>query len=270
MSHTLSATTRRTGLGLATLSLAALALSAAHPAAAGSFGTTITANGASFTPGAGAISQLNSSGSLNGGRDYTDNSTPGQTFTTGSNSLGYLLNSLTLKGGGDAGGGYESGNFVVDISSVSGTTLTNLGTFTASALPLAGKASDFFTLDLSAASLTLASGTQYAYDIYGTAGYYGLARSPDNANPETYAGGSAFQGNQGSKTAPTSFTPFNGDQNVFGGNPSYDRTFSVGLTANEASAAPEASQVAVMGLALLGMAGLLIKAHKRKAGAAAN
>ena len=260
--------TRRTHLGVTTLVLAALALSAAHPAAAASIGTIITDNGATFTPGAGAISQLDFSGGLDGGRDYTDNNTPGQTFTTGSNSLGYLLSSLTLKGGNSFGNGYENGSFVVDISSVSGTTLMNLGTFTALAAPLNGKESDFFTIDLSAANLTLASGKQYAYDIYSTDGYFGLSRSPDNPNPDAYAGGSAFQGNQGSRTAPTSFIPFNGDQSFFNGNPSYDRTFSVGLSANGASAAPEASQVAVLCLVLLGVAGLTLKAHKRKVGAA--
>jgi len=260
MSHTLSALTRRTGL--ATLSLAVLALSAAHPAAAASFGTTITANGATFTPGASDISQLDFSGGLNGGRDYTDNPTPGQTFITGSNSLGYLLNSLTLKGGGNAGG-FGGGNFVVDISSVSGTTLTNLGTFTAPAAPLTGKDFDFFTINLSAANLTLASATQYAYDIYGTAGYFGLARSPDSSTPDT-SGVFAFQGNKGSRTAPTSFTPFNGDQSFFNGNPSYDRTFSVGLTEVPASA-PEASQTLAMSVMALGLGGLLMVARRRQA-----
>ena len=267
MSHTRSPLTRRTGLGLATLSLAALALSAVHPAAAAAFGTTITANGGTFNPGAGDISQLDFSGGLNGGRDYTDNSTPGQTFITGSNSLWYLLNSLTLKGGGSSGNGFDSGNFVVDISSVSGTTLTNLGTFTASAAPLTGKDSDFFTFDLSAANLTLASGTQYAYDIYGTNGYFGLSRSPDNANPETYAGGFAFQGNTKgyASGAPTSFVPFNGDQSFFPGNPSYDRTFSVGLTANLPASAPEASQTLAMGVMMVGLGGLLAVARRRRA-----
>lgn len=255
---TFSALTRRTGLGLATLSLAALALSAAHPAVAASFGTTITHDGATFTPGASDISQLDFSGAVDSGRDYTDNPTPGQTFTTGSNSPGYLLNSLTFKGGGTAGGGYEHGSFVVDISSVSGNTLTNLGNFTASAPSLTSLSSDFFTINLSAANLTLASGTQYAYDIYSTKGYFGLSQS----TTDTYAGGVAFKGDQGGRTSPTTFTAFNSD-------PNYDRTFSVGLTANPPASAPEASQTLALGVMMLGLTGLLLKARKGKAGVAA-
>ena len=251
MSCTLTSLTRRTALGLATLSLAALALSAVHPAAAAAYGTTITANGAAFTPGLSDISQLDFSVGPDGSQDYTNNNTPGQTFTTGSNSLGYLLNNLTLKGSGNAGNGYQTGNFVVDISSVGGTTLTSLGTFTASAAPLSGHESDFFTIDLSAANLTLASGTQYAYDIYGTAGFFGLSRAG-----EVYPGGSAFKGDQGSKNSPTSFTSYI---------PSYDRTFNVGLTANLPSSAPEASQTLVMGMMTLGLGGLLAVARRRRA-----
>ena len=258
---TLWALTRRTGLGLATLSLAVLALSAAPPAAAASYATTITDNGATFTPGASDISQLDFSGSVDGGRDYTDNSTPGQAFTTGSNSLGYLLNSLTFKGGGNAGGGYETGNFVVDISSVSGNTLTNLGKFTASAPPLTSLSSDFFTINLSAANLTLASGTQYAYNIYSTQCYFGLSQSTDNV--DTYAGGVAFKGDQGSRTSPTTFSAFNS-------NPNYDRAFSVGLTANPPASAPEASQALATGVMMLGLTGLLLKARKGKARVVAN
>ena len=253
MSCTLTSLTRRTALGLATLSLAALTLSAAHPAAAAAFGTTITANGATFTPGASDISQLDFSGGLDGGQDYTSSPTPGQTFTTGSNSLGYLLNNLTLKGGNSYGSGYETGDFYVDISSVSGTTLTNLGTFIAPAAPLLGHESEFFTIDLSAPNLTLASGTQYAYDIWSYSGFFGLSR----ANIDVYTGGSAFKGDQGSKKSPTSFTSFT--------SPSYDRTFNVGLTANLPASAPEASQTLAMSVMALGLGGLLMVARRRRA-----
>ena len=251
MSCTLTSLTRRTALGLATLSLAALALSAVHPAAAAAYGTTITANGAAFTPGLSDISQLDFSVGPDGSQDYTNNNTPGQTFTTGSNSLGYLLNNLTLKGGSSYGSGYQTGNFVVDISSVGGTTLTSLGTFTASAAPLSGHESDFFTIDLSAANLTLASGTQYAYDIWGTAGFFGLSRAG-----EVYTGGSAF-GGPNRYNSPTSFTSYT--------NPSYDRTFNVGLTANLPASAPEASQTLAMSVMALGLGGLLMVARRRRA-----
>ncbi|MGI4787956.1 MAG: hypothetical protein ACRYFS_03795 [Janthinobacterium lividum] len=213
--------------------------------------TTITDNGSTFTPGASDISQLDSSGGLDNSADYSNNYTPGQSFVTGSNLLGYSLNSLTLKGSGGSGGNMANDTFTVRIESIGSnqTSLTPLATFTAAANSITNN-SDFFTFDLSAAKLTLAEGTNYAFDLQsanpgdGGTYYFGLARSGGDA----YSGGEAFNEDN-----------YNGSNIQYPKN--YDRTFDLGLTS--VAAVPEASTLVSLSMGVFVLAGLMLKARRR-------
>jgi hypothetical protein len=207
--------------------------------------STTVVTGSTFTPGAGDIGQFDSSAALNGSQDYSDNGPhPGQTFTTGASPQGYALQSLTVRGGNSAGNGYQSGSFFLRISQVgSGNTLTPLAVFQASASGVG--ATDFLTFNLASANLTLAGNTQYAYDLFTDQGYYGFA-----AGANTTGGAIQVAGNRSFSIADSYTTD------------SYSRYFDVKL-----AAAPEPSQFAALGLGLMGLGGLVLRARCRSVNA---
>src|SRR5215469_11806519 len=103
---------------------------------------TVTDLGASApVPGANDISQLGTSGqasSPDGLNYYTDDypshggGAPGQTFTTGSNPTGYWLNTLAIKtGGGSSQSTTTAQTYIMDIFTVSNTTVATYANFTA-------------------------------------------------------------------------------------------------------------------------------------------
>jgi len=120
-------------------------------------------------------------------RDYTDNGgPPGQTFTVPGASL---LTALTVLGRGDAGGGFDSGNFHIQIGTVNPATgaITPLD---AEVAPGAGiTANNQYVTFTLANPVVVAPGTTYAWSLFNEpAGWYGLAHGTGN----TYAGGQAF------------------------------------------------------------------------------
>ena len=221
------------GRALATLSLAVFAAGGAYA----DNSVTISDNGASAPvfAHAGAI-QLDSSGTLNGTQDFSDNQgAPGQTFVSTATGT---LSSLTVKGGGNGAGGFETGNFHLRVSSFDGTNLTALATYTASASPIAVGSSDYFTFNgLSSGGAVLTAGATYAYDIYTDNGYFGLARSAT----DVYSGGNAYNLNGASRSfAPTVVLPHT----------DYDRTFQVGVLSTYGTTLTDNGMVAPSGAAV--------------------
>jgi len=171
----------------------------------------------STAPLAAAISQPDfSAAAFNGGQDFTDNAgPPGQTFTPLS---GLLLTGLTVKGFANTapsfGGGVNTGTWTLTISRVDGgNILTRLSQETANpSVVTDGAAYLTFTLDT---PVNLTGGTQYAYDIYSSNGYYGFAKSTSNV----YLDGAAIQHGTTARTSADGVTIAN-SQGV-------DRTFFI-------------------------------------------
>jgi hypothetical protein len=145
------------------------------------------------------ISQPDFSGpAFNGSQDFTDNAgPPGQTFTPATN---LALNAVTIKGFANTsasfGGGVNTGTWTITISRVdSGNVLTRLDQETANPAAVTD-GSAYITLALSS-PVNLTAGTQYAFDVLSSNGYFGLAKSAT----DVYAGGDAIQHGTTSRTS---------------------------------------------------------------------
>jgi hypothetical protein len=177
---------------------AVLALALSAPLHAGLISVSSSA------PVGAAISQPDfSAPAFNGSQDFTDNAgPPGQTFTP---ATSMLLSAITVKGFANApasfGGNVNTGTWTLTIDQViGGTTLTNLTQETADPSAVTdGFAYVTFTLS---APVALVGGTQYAFDVYSSTGYFGLAKS----STDVYAGGAAIQHGSTSRTSATGAT----------------------------------------------------------------
>lgn len=159
---------------------------------------------------------------------FSDNAgPPGQTFTTPASGSPLILQSISLKGantgGGNSGGGvFTAGStWGVRISSVSGANLTPINTLTGIPTVTGPTGIEWFTWTFTDTDrLSLAPSTQYAFEVYSSAGWLGF----DADTTDSYAGGTAFN----SAGAARDFT-----DNTTGNLAThlYDRTFHVGISA---------------------------------------
>jgi hypothetical protein len=205
---------------------------------------TLTAS--PLAPLSAAISQPDfSAAAFNGGQDFTDNAgPPGQSFTPAS---ALSLSAVTVKGfantGASFGGAVNTATWTVTISRVdAGNVLTRLSQETAAGTA-ATSGSDYLTFTL-AAPVPLTSGTQYAFDIFTSVGYYGLAKS----TTDVYAGGSAIQHGSTARASADGATFINAQ--------TVDRTFFINPVP-----VPEPTSAA-----LIGLAGALTLARRRRRG----
>ena len=213
------------------LSAALCAASILFPAATSVRAAILTSS--PLAPVSAAISQPDASAAaFNGGQDFTDNAgPPGQTFTPVTN---LALNAVTVKGfantGASFGGNVNTGTWTITISRVdAGNVLTRLDQETANpAAVLDGSA--YVTLALSN-PVNLTAGTQYAFDIFSSNGYFGLAKS----STDVYAGGAAFQHGTTARTSADGATMAN-IQTV-------DRTFFINPSV------PEPGSIMLLGFA---------------------
>jgi hypothetical protein len=172
---------------------------------------------------------------------FSDNAgPPGQIFTTPASPVGLMLNAISLKGAnlgsGNSGGGvFTAGTtWGLRVSSVNGTTLTPIETITGIPTVTGAGGEEWFTFTLSGADVpTLAGNTQYAFEVFSSAGYLGFDAG---MNPANYPAGTAFN-STGSARAFNSTTV-----QVIG----YDRTFHVDL-----AAVPEPASASLLGLAAI-------------------
>jgi len=184
-----------------------------------------------IAPVSAAISQPDfSAAAFNGGQDFTDNAgPPGQTFTPSTN---LSLSALTIKGFANTsasfGGGVNTGTWTVTISRVdAGNVLTRLDQETANPAAVTD-GSAYITLALDT-PVALTGGTQYAFDILSSNGYFGLSKS----STDVYAGGSAIQHGTTSRTSADGATIANiqGVDRTFFINPSVPEPGSLALVA---------------------------------------
>lgn len=135
--------------------------------------------------------QFATGGSLDSGRDYSDNGgPPGQTFTTPSGG-DFILRSVSFKGGGSADGSIQFSNWAVRISAVNGSALgAALKTVTGLSQVTGLNSTSWLTISFPGdAALILAPNTTYAFEFVSETRWWGVARSADNS---AYAGGTAF------------------------------------------------------------------------------
>jgi hypothetical protein len=205
-------------------------------AAAGStsaFAGLITTSGSA--PASAAISQPDfTSATFSGSQDFTDNAgPPGQTFTPASN---LLLSAVTVKGfadtGASFGGSVNGGTWTMTVSQIVTGTMVNVSQETANPAAVT-VGSDYVTFTLTT-PVALTGGTQYAFDLFSSQGYFGFAKS----STDVYAGGAAIQHGTVARSAPTGASITN-TQTV-------DRTFFI-------NPVPEPSSVMVLGLGALGL-----------------
>jgi hypothetical protein len=205
----------------------------------------ITTSGSA--PAAAGISQPDfSAAAFNGGQDFTDNAgPPGQTFTA--TAATPLLSAFTLKGfantGASFGGNVNTGTWTVTVSRVdAGNILTRLDQESASPSAVTN-GSDYLTFTL-ATPVALTAGTQYAFDVFSSTGYFGFAKSTS----DVYPGGAAIQHGTTSRTAADGATIANPQ--------AVDRTFFVN------PAVPEPAAFALF--AVPAAAGLLARRQRRR------
>lgn len=174
--------------------------------------------------------------------DYSNQPPPAQTFTA---TEDFTLDGVTMKGGGSSN--TQSENWVINISSLSGTTLTHLDSETIAYTPTALNDTDYLTFTL-ADPVALTAGQVYAFTIYNSSsggGYFEFAKSAT----DVYSGGTA-----GTENNPTRWATTNGDafSTLTGSgaatDSNLDRTFFL-----EGAVVPEPSTWAMMigGLLLL-------------------
>ena len=207
-------------------------LLAANAASAALLTTSSTA------PVGAAISQPDfSAAAFNGGQDFTDNAgPPGQTFTA--TVATPFLSTLSLKGfantGASFGGNVNLATWTVTVSRVDpGNVLTQLSQETASGAAITS-GSDYVTIALTS-PVPLTAGTQYAFDVFSSQGYFGFAKS----STDVYAGGSAIQHGTTARAAANGATIAN-SQTV-------DRTFFINAPVPEPGALALVSTAALMG-----------------------
>ena len=196
--------------------------------------TPIVASATAPSAGPYDISNYNSSGSPANNQDYTNNPPPGQTFTTSSAAGGYYLNSITLQGVNNAGGIYTGVGLTLTIYTVSGTTLTAIGSedFTFNPVP-SGYATDYITMNLTH-PIALAPNTTYAFTFGNTPDGYGNLTNPSSwygmteSSSSVYAGGAAFN-------AAIPATD-GGNTTIQSGPYGYDRSFDIGLSLHTVTA----------------------------------
>lgn len=175
-------------------------------------------------------------------RDYTDNGGPvSQTFMVPTNST---AGAITILGRGDAGGGFNAGNFHIQIGSVNLTTgqITQLDNESVASVA-AAHTNDYLTFTL-ANPVPLTAGTTYSFSIYNEpSGWYGLAHSTADAYPN----GTAFN-NDLTITSAGNADPsrtFNGFVSPNPGN--YDYVFAV------QAVVPEPATLGLLSLAALSL-----------------
>ena len=157
---------------------------------------------------------------------FSDNGgPPGQIFTTPAGGSTFALNAVSLKGA-NSGGGNSGGNVFnagttwgVRVSQVSGTTLIPKVTVTGIPTVTGATGIEWYTWTFSGAdSIPLTPSTQYAFDVFSSAGYLGFDADTSNS----YAGGTGYN----SAGPVRSFADLTtGDLASHG----YDRTFHVAL-----------------------------------------
>lgn len=183
-------------------------------------------------PSGSIIAQPDFSGSAGGG-DYTDNGGPSaQTFTAPQN---FTLTGVTIKGNANNGGSFGAFSagvtFSIAISEVVGSTLSQIDLETVTFQPTDGAAYLTFTLE-PVDPINLAGGTQYAFTIYSSSGFYGL----DESSTDVYAGGAAIQHGSTARTASSGASITNTQ--------STDRTFFI------AGTVPEPASLSALALAM--------------------
>jgi hypothetical protein len=197
-----------------------------------------------LAPSGAAISQPDSSAAaFNGSQDFTDNAgPPGQTFTTGAAGLNFT--GVTVKGfantPGSFGGNVNTGTWTLTVSRVDpGNVLTRVDQETANPAAVTNGA-DYVTVTLDT-PVALTPNTMYAFDLFSSSGYFGLAKS----STDVYAGGVAMQHGA---------TPRSAADGALITNPQTgDRTFFI-------NPVPEPGSVG-----LLGVAGIALLARRRRA-----
>jgi hypothetical protein len=197
------------------------------------------------TPGGGAYNS----------QAYSDNAgPPGQTFTTeGSVSTAlplYSLQAFSFKGastGGPNVGGIGAATWSIRISSVSGTTLTPVRTYTGITTPAGTiNGNEWFTWTFSGSDIVnLLPTSLYAFEVYSSTGYLGFDAEQGDGN---YLLGTAFN----------SAGPIRSFADTTLGNLAnhgYDRTFIANL---DPAAVPEPAA------ATLALGGMLAVAVRRR------
>ena len=180
---------------------------------------------------------------------FSDNAgPPGQTFTTPA-GVPLSLNGISLKGA-NTGGGNSGGDVFtagttwgLRVSSVAGTTLTPIQTFSGVPTVTGALGNEWFTFGFTGADvLTLQGNSQYAFEVFSSAGYLGFDAAVD---PASYAAGFAFNSTGAARQFGSTTAQDRG----------YDRTFHVDLTA-----VPEPGSAAVLAT---GAAALLLRRRRR-------
>ena len=209
----------------------AAAFAGAAPAGAAVITTSASA------PVAAEISQPDfSAPAFNGSQDFTDNAgPPGQTFTTG--PAGSNFRAVTVKGFANTqasfGGNVNTGTWTITVSRVDpGNVLTRVDQETASPAAVTNGA-DYVTVALDT-PVALSPNTTYAFDLFSSSGYFGLAKS----STDVYAGGVAMQHGSTARSAA--------DAALITNPQTGDRTFFI-------NPVPEPGAVGLVGLATLGV-----------------
>lgn len=148
---------------------------------------------------------------------------PGQIFTTPAGGSTFALNAVSLKGaatgGGNSGGGvFNVGTtWGVRVSQVTGTTLVPKVTVTGIPTVTGATGIEWYTWTFSGAdSIPLTPSTQYAFEVFSSAGWLGF----DADTSDSYAGGTAFNSAGPARSFADLTTGNLGDH-------LYDRTFHV-------------------------------------------
>lgn len=210
--------------------LIALGALVAHGAVTMSMSTTAPTIGAldqfDFTDDASIPGGTAPGGGTYNSQAFADNGgPPGQIFTTPAGISTFALNSVSFKGaatGGDNSGGgvFNTGTtWGVRVSQVSGTTLIPKATATGVPTVTGATGIEWFTWTFTGAdSIPLSPSTQYAFEVYSTAGWLGF----DADTSDGYAGGTAFN-----SAGPNRSFGDNTTGNL--ANHLYDRTFHVAI-----------------------------------------
>ena len=155
---------------------------------------------------------------------FSDNAgPPGQTFTTAGTFEPQFLTGISLKGA-NTGGGNSGGNvfaagttWSLRLSSVSGTTLTPIRTYSGIPTVTGAAGNEWFTWSFTGGEvLTLSPSTQYAFEVFSSAGYLGFDAGLD---PASYPVGYAFNSTGAARQFGSDTAQDRG----------YDRTFHVDI-----------------------------------------